>query len=137
MIGSDLDGTVRSVREPFAWMRDYCSNGSIRCIGGVLAALTAKRINRYIDADVYVTGSPKGEEWATRLWLKLHGMSGDCKSIYSDGFRDRRLQKGGVVPSWPFKTKMINALGIDVFYEDEADVAKHLASGTKARIEIV
>lgn len=129
LVGSDLDGTVRVALKPFGWMRDYCRIPSLRKAGGIIAALTARRVNGHIRADVYITGSPVCEEPVTRFWLRCHGMRA---SLLSDPGRNRKLQKAGEHSSLQFKSEAIRKTGCTVFYEDELETVRELEKLTEA-----
>ena len=134
MVGSDLDGTVREPVPFLGWMRDRCPIGVLRVVGGVLAAATATRVNPGIRADFYITGSPKCEERVTEIWLAAHGMLDGRHRVISDSGRSRLTQLDGERSSRWVKERWINMLGLQMFYEDDLDVARYLADKTEATI---
>lgn len=139
MIGSDLDGTVRQPISLFDKGRDNSRYGIIRVVYGLFATIFAKRINKEINADVYITGSPAYENGLTKIWLKLHGMS---TKVDGNALFSRRLywdwvfcdpQEGAM----RHKAKMINYYKVTKFYENDPEQAKYLKKHTNAEIILV
>lgn len=116
MIVSDLDGTVRQPLEPFASLRDESRLPAVRVLAGLVATLLARRINHSIEADLYLTGSPRCEDATTRLWLLAHGMR---PNVLSNPKRSRFRQMGDCGLALPFKEKMLSLLAPDEYYDDD------------------
>lgn len=122
VIASDLDGTVRKSLEPFASLRDESSLPLVRVISGIIASILARRINKHIDADVYITGSPSIEDTTTKIWLILHGMS---TRLVSNQIRDRRYQRGDCGTSAPFKMRWLDKNKPSEYYDDDESVLNY------------
>lgn len=131
-IGSDLDGTVRRSLEPFNSARDKNSSPVIRFICGILATIFARRINKEIRADIYITGSPSIESLTTRLWLLVHGLK---PNVYGNKNRSRFLnyEDPDMVTSI-HKTDILNRKNVDIYYEDSIAQGEVIKKGTRTKI---
>jgi len=112
LVGSDLDGILtvnqlnRADYRPFK-MHEYYA----QCVSAPLC-----RTN----LDVIITGRRIHYKKVTKKWLAANGVKYDKLVMFPNKIRknNRSLAE--------YKAKVINALGIGVFYEDDEKIVKYL-----------
>ena len=116
-IAYDLDGVISKTPIRFYGLLKRCR--ALLYLSSLLCPVKMRPL-RNPDGRQFVTiitGRSIKDKRITEIWLKLHGIIGD---VYynSDGYSKESAIE--------HKAKTINELGIEVYYEDEWDVAKEL-----------
>ena len=128
-VAYDLDGVIAKTPVRFYNLLKRCRPILYVCS---LLCPVKMRPRRSLDGRQFVTiitGRSVKDKKITEIWLRLHGIIGD---VY---YNPNCYSKEGAIEH---KVKTINELGIEVYYEDEWDVAKELQNKCpKCEIRIV
>ena len=116
-VAYDLDGVISKTPVRFYSLLKRC-----RPILYVCSLLCPVKMRPLRNPDgrqfvTIITGRSIKDKKITEIWLKLHGIIGD---VY---YNPNGYSKESAIEH---KAKTINELGIEVYYEDEWDVAKEL-----------
>lgn len=129
MTGSELDGVIRQMSEPFKTLSFSYSVGAVRLVAEVLGSLFARRINPHITPNIIITNNSRVEYVTTWLWLRLHGIGARIVIVpQTITATDNKID---------YKIGVINGYNVNWFYTNQPYEATYIESHSKCHARTV